>query len=208
MIILISSVGAGTVGVAAAAGARAGLGARRRLIESASLLALLLALARTLPEAAWALTRDQHFTVIYAHWYPNDSSYVYNSNAIGFEFEDPQHALLPRDLDLLKRAAVHGRVVIQASHSVNTIGRPRARMLVLLSGPLARDVQLPQPSRSDLLYRQAGDSFNRFPGDAAILPRTVALSRDSVHSSAIGITVELVNGATSGGGALDFISRR
>ena len=208
MIILISCVGAGIVGVAAAAGARSGLGTRRRLIESASLFAMLLVLAWTLPEAAWPLTRNQHLTVIYAHWYPNDSSYVYNSNPIGFEVEDTQHTLLPRDLDLLRRAAVRGRVVVQASHAVNTIGRPRARMLVLLNSPLARDVRLPQPSRSELLYRQTGDSFNRFPADATVLPRSITLSRDSVHSTAIDITVEMARGAISSGGALDFISRR
>lgn len=208
MIVLISSIGAGAVGVAAAVGARPGLVARRRLIESASLVALLIALAWTLPEVAWAFTRDQHLTVVYAHWYPNDSSWVYNSTPIGFEVEDPQHALLPRDLELLKHAGVHGRVVIQASHAVNTVGRPRARMLVLIDGPLANDVRLPQPSRSDILYRQTGTSFNRFPADASVLARSVALSRDQLHSGAISMTVEHAGGATSGGGALDFISRR
>ena len=208
MIILISCVGAGIVGGAAAAGARSGLGTRRRLTEAASLFTLLLALAWTLPEAAWPLTRNQHLTVIYAHWYPNDSSYVYNSNPIGFEVEDPQHVLLPRDLDLLKRATVRGRVVVQTSHAVNTIGRPRARMLVLLNGPLARDLRLPQPSRSELLYRQTGDSFSRFPADAAVLTRSVTLSRDSVHSTAIEITIEMARGASSSSGALDFIHRR
>lgn len=208
MIVLLSSAGAGAVGVAAATGARSGLGMRRHLIESATLLAAMLAVAWTLPEIAWAFARDQHLTVIYAHWYPHDSSYVYNSNVMGFEVEDPQHALLPKDLDLLTRASVHGRVVVQASHAVNTIGRPRARMLVLLDTPLPRDARLPQPSRSDLVYRQAGESFNRFPADGAVLARTVRLSRDSVHSSAVEITVELAHGETSGGAALDFISRR
>jgi len=208
MTILISSIGAAIVGMAAAAGARAGLRARRRLVEFMSLLTLLITLAWTIPEASWALTGDQHLTVIYAHWYPNDSSYVYNSNPIGFEVEDPQHALVPRDLNLLQRASVHGRVVIQASYAVNTVGRPTARMLVLLNDSLARDIRLLQPSRSELLYRQAGESFNRFPSDAAVLARTVALSRDSVHSKTIEITVDLARGASYGGAVLDFIGRR
>ena len=81
-------------------------------------------------------------------------------------------------------------------------------MLVLLNGPLARDVRLPQPSRSELLYRQTGETFSQFPADAAVLARSVALSRDPARDTAIGITVELAQGATSGGSALDFIRRR
>ncbi len=120
MTILISSLGAAIVGMAPEAGARARLRARHRLVEFVSLLTLLLTLAWTLPEASWALTGDQHLTVIYAHWYPNDSSYVYNSKLLTTERAQEQaqtRRRWPRESRPMER-----HTVARASRA----GKPRA----------------------------------------------------------------------------------
>lgn len=59
---------------------------------------------------------------------------------------------------------VGGKKALSASYS-----------LVLAGDPIEQPVRLAQPSRTTLLYRQRGASFERYPADAPLLEQVIGL---------------------------------
>jgi hypothetical protein len=144
------------------------------------------------PPRGQATPGDQHLTVLYGSW---------NDGPIPLQVEDlrMQSLLLATDNVLLNESLKGGRVVIRGSHASNTVETPRARMIVLFTGPLARVVNLPQPDASNVIYVQNGDGFRPYPSGVRVRDRAVELTPYIDRPGVLRLWVEHASGSRSGG---------
>src|SRR5689334_2381465 len=112
---------------------------------------------------------DQHLTVLFGTWIQDDSRLQVQDFAL-------RPLLVDDDRDLLGQSLTGGRVVITGSSTQATTDTPRARMIVLFTGPLGRAVKLQQPDATEKIYLQTGDSFGWYPTGGPFLTRVVAFT--------------------------------
>jgi TonB family protein len=114
---------------------------------------------------------DQHVTVVFGVLTPD-------ATPLRVEDFEPQGVLTAEDRQLLAQSLSSGKVSVRGSEASNKAGlvTPRARIIVLFTGPLSGTVRLAQPDGSHVLYVQEQESFRPYPSDIRILNRFVELT--------------------------------
>jgi TonB family protein len=163
----------------------------------ASGLALLLGLFISAPVAAQPIpdVRDQHLTVLFGFLTPDAS-------ALHIEDFVPNAVFTAEDRTLVEQWVGAGKISVRGSSASNRGGivSPRARMIVLFTGPLTRSVKLPEPDASNVVYVQEGDAFSHYPSDIGALNRFVEFtpfSQDRISFSIEHATIGRTGGSVS-----------
>jgi len=156
--------------------------------------ALLLALLASAPAANQraAAPPDQHVTVIFGLLTPD---------ARTLQIEDfvPNGVLTAEDRELLAQSVPSGKVSVRGSEASNRAGvmTPRARMIMLFTGPVTGTVKLAQPDASNVVYVQEQGTFRRYPSEIPLLNRFVEFR--SVNQDRIAYSVEHASMGRTGG---------
>jgi len=154
--------------------------------------ALLLALLASTPAAnqrAVALP-DQHVTVIFGLLTPD-------ARALQIEDFVPNGVLTAEDRELLAQSVTSGKVSVRGSEASNRVVTPRARMIVLFTGPVTGTVKLAQPDASNVVYVQEQATFRRYPSAIPLLNRFVEFT--PVSQDRIAYSVEHTSMGRTGG---------
>jgi TonB family protein len=138
------------------------------------------------------VSADQHLTVIFGYWTPGGDQ---------LQIEDFRQRSLLTDEDraLLRQSLASGTIVMRGGSATNRAGveSPRARMIVVFTGPLALLVRLAQPDASSVLYVQDQGTFKQFPSDVALLTRAVEFT--PVRQDLLSYSIERASMGRTGG---------
>jgi hypothetical protein len=77
-------------------------------------------------------------------------------------------------------------------------------LVILVSKRLIEPARLPQPCASAVLYRQNGDTFQRYPREVQLLGRAVELFQDESRPGVMMYWVEHASGSRSGADLYDW----
>jgi hypothetical protein len=83
------------------------------------------------------------------------------------------------DLELLKQAGVTGAFEVSGSSGENhRLKWPKAKALIVSTGPLQDGTALPQPKACSVVYVQEGKTFRSFPADVPTNSRRVLIRHE------------------------------
>ena len=142
-----------------------------------ALLLVLLTSAPSIGQPAFG-PNEQHFTVIFGLWTPGAPPLRIEDFAL-------KNVLTDDDRNLLAQSVAGGEVRVSGHDASNRadVVSPRARMIVLFTGPLTQNLKLPQPDASTVLYVQEGETFKRYPSGSPLLNRLVEFTPSNKNCS-------------------------
>lgn len=158
----------------------------------------ILAAAGFAPALALAMG-NQHLTVCFLRHRPGDGELhvidpFAGPEAVPRMLPGSGVALDDADLALLSRTGLRGTLELRGSFASNTTTWPRARALIVFTGPLDAAVSLPQPRHRSIVYVQEAARFRRVPADAATFARPL---RFRPGPDGLRFIAEHASGATS-----------
>ena len=101
------------------------------------------------------------------------------------------------ELSQLRSAGLRGTLTVVGTSTQGS--GPNARMVIVMKAQPTSPVILQQPNQAAIIYVQNSDDWNRYPGDAPVLSRTVDLSTPPEFPTQTHYWVQLASGGRSGG---------
>ena len=134
--------------------------------------------------------RSQELTVVCLHYSPGDAP---------LRIEDRFSALTPEDIALLQRCVPGGTAEV---HEKGIYDKgPKAKAILLLTGPFDHKVSAVQPWRSTVIYLQEGQSLTILPKDVPIWDKHLYVEQQRDEPSHTTYMVDLPTGGQAGGSA-------
>ena len=133
----------------------------------------------------------QELTVVCIRYTPGDQP---------LRIQDRFSALSPEDTALLRKCVPNGIADVNG-RSIYEDG-PKAKAILLLTGPFQRQVTVKQPWHSTVIYLQDGQKFTVLPKDAALSDRRIYLEQQADAPRYTTHTIDLADGARMGGSAV------
>ncbi|HWQ52275.1 MAG TPA: tetratricopeptide repeat protein [Bryobacteraceae bacterium] len=136
---------------------------------------------------------EQRITTVRVRWYPGPEE---------LHLEPPPDPWLPEsptaeELDRLRDAGLHGRLVMNG-YSIDGRGL-RSRAVVVMHRQVEEPVRLAAPDNSCVVLVQREDAWERLPGDAPVLPRSIVIAPQPDTPVFTLVSVELFGGGSTGG---------
>ena len=109
------------------------------------------------------------------------------------------NALSPADIALLQKCVPTGSATVWST-GVNENG-PKAKAILLLTGPFEQGALVAQPWRSTVIYVQQGQEFVILPKDAALWDKCIYLNQQADNPRYTTYMADLSTGGRMGGSA-------
>jgi hypothetical protein len=147
-----------------------------------------------LASAAFAATtylyRSQQLTVVCMHYLPGDEP---------LRIEDHFSDLTPQDRALLQKCVPRGRAEVHGT-GIYEKG-PKAKAILLLTGPFDHKVSAAQPWHSTVVYLQESQSLTILSKDASLWSKHIYLEQQRDMPTNTTYMVDLPTGGQAGGSA-------
>jgi len=108
-------------------------------------------------------------------------------------------ALTPEDIALLQKCVPYGRAEVH-ERGIYEDG-PKAKAILLLTGPVQRRVIAAQPWRSTAIYLQEGQSLTILPKDVPVWDKHLYLEQQGDAPRYTTYMIDLTTGGRMGGSA-------
>jgi hypothetical protein len=130
----------------------------------------------------------QQLTVVFMKYEPGNQP---------LQIEDRFDSLSPEDMTLLRKYVPTG-TARGCGRGIYENG-PKAKAILLLTGPFQRQVTVKQPWHSTVLYLQKGQTLTVLSKDAELLDRNIYLEQQANTPRYTTYMIDLADGARQGG---------
>jgi hypothetical protein len=137
---------------------------------------------------------DQRLTLRVVRWVPSPQPLTVSDSTGETR---PEVRLTGPEIERLKEAGVTGRVETFSLGNYGN-GNKGSQAIIVIQGPVAAPVELPEPDATAVVYVQHDDSWRLHPASAPTLRRTIRIEPWPDDPRQSSIMVELSSGARQG----------